>query len=146
MAVPVLWSEVGREEGGGTRRAAAPGRHTRDLWSWLLTAPAIEPVFLPRERGERACGDTVEAGDGHRRRTVCGDGRRQPHWLASDRAAARGGGCCSDPVRQLRARLPRGGGEPGAGPAGDGRARRYHSPPRVAGRPQSGGRRLCPGR
>src|SRR2546426_6411928 len=25
MAVPVLWSEVGREEGGGTRRAASLG-------------------------------------------------------------------------------------------------------------------------
>src|SRR4029450_7789786 len=97
---------------GGTKKRLSSSRCRLACWS---SSPAYsrriaggarlgrevpsEPVFLPRERGEGAEGETVEAGDGHRRQTVSGDGRCQPHWFASDRAAARGRGCSSHPVR-----------------------------------------------
>ena len=61
----VAWHQdglVGSSRGGPLRMAhrrrlgcpVAPGRLTRDAWSWLLIAPPGEPVFLLYERGERA--------------------------------------------------------------------------------------------
>ena len=112
-AVPFAWRK------GGCWVAQHPQDALRGTHGPGSSQPPCAPRFLPRERGERACWTRRRTGDGHRRRTVFGDGRRQPHWLPSDAAAARGRGCRGHPVRQLRARLARGGGEPGAGPAGD---------------------------